>query len=36
LTKAYHIVCLRELGVLRMTFAPFCRSLPAFARCLGE
>ena len=36
MTEAYHIVCLRDLAVLRMTFAPLCSSLPGFARCLGE
>jgi hypothetical protein len=36
LTEAYHIVCLRDLDVPRMTFAPLYRSLPDFARCLGE
>jgi len=36
LTEAYHIVCLRYLDVPRMTFALLCRSLPGFARCLGE
>ena len=36
MTEAYHIVCLRDLAVPRMTFAPLCRSLPGFARCLGE
>ena len=36
MTEAYHIVCLRDLDVPRMTFAPLRRSLPGFARCLGE
>jgi len=36
LTEAYHIVCLRDLDVPRMAFAPLCRNLPGFARCLGE
>ena len=36
MAEAYHIVCLRDLDVPAMTFAPLCRSLPGFARCLGE
>ena len=36
MTEAYHIVYLRDLDVARMTFAPLCRGLPGFARCLGE
>jgi hypothetical protein len=36
LTEAYHIVCLWDLDVPRMTFAPLCRSLPGLARCLSE
>jgi hypothetical protein len=34
--EGYHIVSLRDLGGLRMPFAPLYRSLPRFARCLGE
>ena len=34
--EGYHIVSLRDLDGLRMTFAPLCRSLPGFARRLGE
>jgi hypothetical protein len=34
--EGYHIVSLRDLDGLRMPFASLYRSLPGFARCLGE
>jgi len=34
--EGYHIISLRDLDGLRTPFAPLYRSLPDFARCLGE